>query len=93
MDTNHFEGAFFNRFVGTSNILLLNGPEWKKHRKVKADPIMLEQLYKLFFLYSLPTPLSIDQCLSNYLVNQLVICLLCWIKIMKEATLLWTLAI
>jgi hypothetical protein len=93
MDTNHFEGAFFNQFVGTSNILLLNGPEWKKHRKVKADPIRLEQLYKLIFFYSLPTLLSIDQCLSNYLVNLLVICLLCWTKIMKEATSLWTLAI
>jgi hypothetical protein len=93
MDESRFAGTLFAQFVGSSNILFLNGHEWKKHRKVKADPIMLKQLYKLLFFYSLPTPLSIDQCLSSCLVNPLVIYMLCWIKIMKEATLLWTLVV
>ncbi|SAL96577.1 hypothetical protein [Absidia glauca] len=48
MDTNHFEGAFFNQFVGTSNILLLNGPEWKKHRKLANPAFHRSMPVKLF---------------------------------------------
>ncbi|KAI8336985.1 cytochrome P-450 cyp509A1 [Chlamydoabsidia padenii] len=48
MDTDHLDGTFFNQFVGTSNILLLNGHEWKKHRKLANPAFHRSMPVKLF---------------------------------------------
>ncbi|ORX55716.1 cytochrome P-450 cyp509A1 [Hesseltinella vesiculosa] len=37
VDMSGFDGTLFNRYVRKSNILLANGAEWKKHRKL-ANP-------------------------------------------------------
>ncbi|KAI8093088.1 cytochrome P-450 cyp509A1 [Halteromyces radiatus] len=48
IDMNGFDGTLFNRFVGTSNILLVNGQDWKKHRKLANPAFHRSMPVKLF---------------------------------------------
>ncbi|KAI8070961.1 cytochrome P-450 cyp509A1 [Gongronella butleri] len=49
VDMDQFNGTLFNRLVSTSNILLVNGHEWKKHRKLANPAFHRSMPVKTFF--------------------------------------------
>jgi hypothetical protein len=60
--------SLLNKFIGTENIVALNGHVWKKHRMVgelTAKQPMNEPHSNLPAT-RLQTPHSIDRCLLNY---------------------------